>query len=464
MSWRHMASASTASSPAPSPTAPARPPAPTPGPAPSATSPPAGSAGPRTSPLQCASSPCRKPSSLPVRRSWSTADTASISMSERPNLLLKGGHVLDPANGIDRLADVRLTGGRVATVSTDLPPVDGETVLDVAGYYVVPGIIDMHAHVFSTHRRSTLSLDPHVNTFSSGVTTVVDAGTSGWRDFADFRTEVIDRARIRVLAYVNIVGSGMGGEWEHDVREMRPALAAAMAEEHRDVVVGIKTAHYWAKRPVDAAIEAGERSGLPVMVDFYPWLPERPYPDLILDKLRPGDIHTHVFAQQFPVIDERGKVCDHLFQARERGVIFDLGHGAASFWFRNAVLAINQGFVPDSISTDLHTGNLNGPVIDMATTMSKVLTMGVPLAEVIARSTVAPAREIGHPELGTLSPGAGADVAVLALDDAEFGFVDCGQTRLESNQRLRCVLTLRAGEIVYNPLWLGLPSWQHVIS
>ena len=187
----------------------------------------------------------------------------------------------------------------------------------MAGCYVVPGIIDMHAHVFSSHRRSTLSLDPHVNTFSSGVTTVVDAGTAGWRDFADFRTEVIDRARIRVLAYVNIVGSGMGGEWEHDVREMRPALAAAMAEEHRDVVVGIKTAHYWAKRPfdaehppwaaVDAAVEAGERCGLPVMVDFFPWLPERPYPDLILDKLRPGDIHTHVFAQQFPIIDERGR-------------------------------------------------------------------------------------------------------------------------------------------------------------
>jgi dihydroorotase len=245
-----------------------------------------------------------------------------------------------------------------------------------------------------------------------------------------------------------------------------------MADEHRDVVVGIKTAHYWANRPfdaehppwaaVDAAVEAGERCGLPVMVDFYPWLPERPYPDLILEKLRPGDIHTHVFAQQFPVIDDQGKVFNHLFRARERGVIFDLGHGAASFWFRNAAPTIRQGFVPDSISTDLHTGNLNGPVIDMATTMSKLLTMGVPLTDVITRSTIAPAREIGRPELGTLSPGAEADVAVLALDEGEFGFVDCGQTRIEGSQRLRCVLTLRAGEIVYNPHGLGLPSWQHV--
>jgi dihydroorotase len=211
---------------------------------------------------------------------------------------------------------------------------------------------------------------------------------------------------------------------------------------------------------VDAAVDAGELCGLPVMVDFYPWLPERPYPDLILEKLRPGDIHTHVFAQQFPVIEDQGKVFDHLFRARERGVIFDLGHGAASFWFRNAVPAIRQGFVPDSISTDLHTGNLNGPVIDMATTMSKIRAVGGPLAEVIARSTVAPAREIGRPELGTLTPDAEADVAILMLDEGKFGFFDCGQTRFASNQRLRCVMTVRAGEIVYNPRALGLSSWQ----
>ncbi len=387
-----------------------------------------------------------------------------------PSLLLKGGHVIDPANGIDGPADVRLANGTVVAVGPDLSESDDDdkTVIDVAGAYVVPGIIDMHAHVYVTHRRSTLSLNPHVNTFSSGVTTVVDAGTAGWRDFRDFREEVIDRAKIRVLAYVNIVGSGMGGEWEHDAREMRPALAAAMADEHHDVVVGIKTAHYWAKRPfdaehlpwtaVDSAVAAGELCGLPVMVDFFPWLPERPYPELILEHMRPGDIHTHVFAQQFPIIDEQGKVEDHLWRARERGIIFDLGHGAASFWFRNAVPAIAQGFVPDSISTDLHTGNLNGPVIDMAATMSKVLAMGVPLAEVIARSTVAPAREIGRPELGTLSPGAEADVAVFTLEEGDLGFVDCGKARLEATQRLRCLLTIRAGEIVYNPNGLGLPG------
>ncbi|MGH2535597.1 MAG: amidohydrolase/deacetylase family metallohydrolase [Thermomicrobiales bacterium] len=392
----------------------------------------------------------------------------------RAELILAGGHVIDPANGINGPADVAIGEGKIVAVGPGLSTEGVERVLDVAGHYVTPGIIDMHAHVFYTHRRSDLSLHPLVNTFSSGVTTVVDAGTAGWRDLADFKCEVIDRSKIRVLTYVNIVGSGMGGDWEHDVSEMRPKLAAAAAVEYADVVVGIKTAHYWAKKPfdaahpawaaVDAAVEAGELCGMPVMVDFFPWLPERPYPTLILEKLRRGDIHTHVFAQQFPIIDQAGRVEAHLWQARERGVIFDLGHGAASFWFRNAVPAIQQGFFPDSISTDLHTGNLNGPVVDMLTTMNKVLNMGVSLEEVIARSTVAPAREIGHPELGTLSAGAEADVAVLALDEGDFSFVDCGRVRLDGRQRLRCALTLRAGEAVYNPHGRGLPTWAEAVA
>ncbi len=386
------------------------------------------------------------------------------------DLLLTGGHVIDPANGIDRPADVAVGNGKIVAVGPDLAASGAARTIDVSGRYVTPGIIDMHAHVFDRHVRSNLSLNPHVNTFSSGVTTVVDAGTAGWRDFPIFKEEIIDRARIRILAYVNIVGKGMLGPWEHDIREMRPKPAAAIAEEYRDVVVGIKTAHYWtyqdfdAAHPawaaVDGAVEAGDLCGLPVMVDFCPWKAERSYPTMILEKLRPGDIHTHVFAQQFPIIDAGGKVEDHLWQARERGIIFDLGHGAGSFWYRNAVPAIRQGFVPDSISTDLHTGNVHGVVIDMLTTMNKILAIGVPLADVIARSTVAPAREIGHPELGTLSPGSDADIAVLNLHEGDFAFVDCGKTRFPATQKLACALTLRAGEIVYNPDGLGLPTWD----
>lgn len=386
------------------------------------------------------------------------------------DLLLTGGHVIDPANGIDGPADVAIGGGKVVAVGPNLAESGAARTIDVSGRYVTPGIIDMHAHVFTGHVRSRLSLDPHVHTFSAGVTTVVDAGTAGWRDFPIFKETVIDRAKIRILAYVNIVGKGMLGPWEHEIGEMRPKPAAAIAEAYGDVVVGIKTAHYWtyqdfddahpAWAAVDSAVEAGDLCGLPVMVDFCPWKSERSYQDMILKHLRPGDIHTHVFAQQFPIIDAGGKVYDHLWQARERGIIFDLGHGAGSFWYQNAVPAIQQGFVPDSISTDLHTGNVHGVVIDMLTTMNKILALGVPLADVIARSTVAPAREIGHPELGTLTPGSDADIAVLDLQHGDFAFVDCGKSRFPASEKLRCALTLRAGEIVYNPDGLGLPRWD----
>ena len=392
----------------------------------------------------------------------------------KDDVLLRGGHVIDPGNGIDGLADLLISEGKIAEVGPGIDPPAAAKVVELSGRYVTPGIIDMHAHCFETHSRSKLSLNPIVNTFSSGVTTVVDAGTAGWRDFPIFKLEIIDRAKIRILSYVNIVGQGMGsgglgGAWEHDAHEMRPKLAAAVAEEFADVVVGIKTAHYWAHRPFDAehlpwtavdmALEAGDLCGLPIMVDFCPWLPERTYPDL-LARMRPGDIHTHVFAQQFPIIDADGKVYDHLWQGREKGIVFDVGHGAASFWFRNAAPAIEQGFVPDSISTDLHTGNVNGPVIDMIECMNKILNLGVPLADVIMRSTVAPAREIGHPELGTLTVGTEADIAVLDLAEGDFGFVDCGREKITGNQRLSCTMTIRAGEVVWNPNGLGLPIWK----
>ena len=385
-------------------------------------------------------------------------------------LVLTGGRVIDPANGIDGVFDVALGGGKVIAVGSSLQTPASTRSIDVSGKIVTPGIIDMHVHCFDGHVRSNLSLNPIVNTFSAGVTTIVDAGTAGWRDFPIFKETIIDTAKMRILSYVNIVGKGMLGEWEHEASEFRPKLTAAVAEEYKDIVVGIKTAHYWAGRPfdadhlpwtaVDTAVEAGELCGMPVMVDFFPMLPDRPYPTMILEKLRPGDIHTHVFAQQFPIIDQHGKLYDHMWKARERGIIFDLGHGAGSFWFRNAVPAIQQGFVPDSISTDLHTRNVHGAVIDMLTTMNKIHNIGVPLVDVIEMSTVAPAQEIGHPELGTLSPGSDADVAVFTLHEGAFSYIDCSRFRFDGTSKLTCELTIRAGEIVYNPAGHGQPDWS----
>ncbi len=246
------------------------------------------------------------------------------------------------------------------------------------------------------------------------MTTFVDAGTSGADHFADFRRKWIDGSKTRVLAWVNIAAGGMG-EAEQDPGQFAPQRAADIIAANPGVVVGIKTAHYWTSQPwdalhtawasVDAAVAAGARAGRPVMVDFWPRPPERAYADLILGHLRPGDIHTHVFARQFPIVPRDGRLFDYLWRARERGVLFDLGHGAASLWFRNAVLAIAAGFAPDSISTDLHLGSLNGAALDTLHTVSKCIAMGMPLAEAIERTTVTPARANRRPELGTLSEG-----------------------------------------------------------
>jgi dihydroorotase len=390
------------------------------------------------------------------------------------DLLLRGGHVIDPANDVDGIADVAIAGGKIARVGPSIPAGEARHVVDVAGHLVTPGLIDIHIHAYVNRLHSgqgnfvgSLNADAHF--LNSGVTTAVDTGTAGAQEIAHFRETVMERTITRVLAYVNIAAPGMG-DVEQVITNFDVEAAAGAADAHRDVVVGIKTAHYWTTHPFDAehppwesvekAVQAGRLCNKPVMVDFWPRPPERPYPELILEKLRPGDIHTHVFARQFPVIDDAGRVQPYMFEARKRGVWFDVGHGAASFWFRNGARAIEQGFVPDSISTDLHTGSIRGPVISMLDTMSKCLIMGMPLREVIYRSTVTPAQAIQRTELGTLSPGAEADVAVLELRQGQFSYQDCGRARMDGSQKLECVLTLRAGRIVYERDGLAVPDWR----
>ncbi len=392
-----------------------------------------------------------------------------MSSETRYDILLKSGHTIDPLNNIDGKLDVAIAGGKIAAVGADLDPALAAKVVDVAGHYVTPGIIDMHVHVYHTREPEGLSVMADSHSFRSGVTTMVDTGTAGARHFLHFKRTVIDLMKTRVLAYVNIVDQGMIGPFEQDIENFDPELCAGTVMAYPDICVGVKTAHYWTELPFDAAhppwasvdqaVAAGNLCGKPVMVDFWPRPPERSYEELILSKMRPGDIHTHVFAQQFPVLDTAGKPNRFLFAARERGIIFDVGHGAGSFWFRNAAPAIQNGFVPDSISTDLHVRNIHGVVIDMQTTMNKILNLGVPLQEVIYRATVTPAREIGHPELGNLSVGAEADVAVFKLLSGEFGFVDCGKAKLRGDKKLECAMTLRAGEVVFDPSGMSMPAW-----
>jgi dihydroorotase len=289
--------------------------------------------------------------------------------------------------------------------------------------------------------------------FRTGVTTMVDAGSAGWRNFEDFRRTVIDRAGTRVLAMINIAGLGMLTDVpEQNIHDMDARATAEMAGRHRDVVVGIKSAHYqgpeWVS--VDRAVEAGKAAGVPVMVDFGYFREERPYYELVGSRLRAGDISTHMFRGPVPYMDADGRVLEYLTKARARGVLFDVGHGGGSFVFRTMVPAVRAGFYPDTISTDLHTGSMNAGMMDMLTTMSKFLVAGMPLQEIVKRSTDAPARTIRRLELGHLTPGAEADVAVLRLLDGTFGYADAARGRITGKQRLACEMTLRAGRVVWD--------------
>ena len=401
-----------------------------------------------------------------------------FAQAPRYDLLLKGGHVIDPANHIDEVRDVAVSQGKIAAVEKNIPPDQAGKVVDVSKLYVTPGLIDIHFHVghggappnwFSPDARAhVLPLGiPADLALQSGVTTIVDAGTSGADTFLQEKEEVIERVKVRVLAFLNIVANGMSGGLEQSLDQMDSKLCAATIKKYPDLIVGVKTAHYWTKEPwdaehvpwaaVDRAIECGTLANVPVMFDFWP-RPERTYEDLILKKMRPGDIHTHVFAQQFPIILPDGKLNPALAEARARGVIFDVGHGGGSFWFRNAVPAEKQGFIPDSISTDLHTGDYT--VVSMNNVMSKFLAMGVPLDDVIRRSTVNPANEIHRPELGTLSVGKDADIAVLELMKGHFGYIDCGVAKMEANVRLTARMTVRAGRILYDPSGLSMVEWE----
>lgn len=394
------------------------------------------------------------------------------------DLLLKGGHVIDPANHLDAVMDVAVAGGKIASVAKEIPAASADKVVDVSGLYVTPGLVDIHYHVghggapLNWFEPSARSQAPSLGIFAdlalaSGVTTIVDAGTSGADTFLETKLEVIDHAKVRVLAFLNIVANGMEGGLEQTVDQMDVKRCTDTINKYPDLIVGIKTAHYWTEAPwdgehtpwaaVDRAIACAETTHRPVMYDFWP-RPDRSYADLILKKARPGDIHTHVFAQQFPILLPDGKLNPILGEARNRGVIFDVGHGAGSFWFRNAVPAVKQGFLPDSMSTDLHTGNFT--ILSFDEVLSKFRAMGVPMDDLIRRSTVNPANEIHRPDLGTLSVGKEADIAVLEQLHGKFSYIDCGVARMNGDVRIVARMTVRSGRILYDPSGLSMVEWE----
>jgi dihydroorotase len=383
------------------------------------------------------------------------------------DLLLKGGHVIDPKNNLSRPMDVAVAGGKIVRVAANIPAAEAKKTVDVAGLYVTPGLVDIHTHLCAQCERplipgGTYSVPPDAFSFRTGITTMVDAGTVGWRDFPAFRKLVIDAAQTRVLAFLNIDGRGMGTGREDDPEDMNPEATAAMAKRNADVIVGFKTAHYsgpgWIS--VESAVKAGELAGLPVMVDFGIIGTERNIRTLFLEKLRPGDIYTHCYSGHRDELLANGKVNPAMWEGRKRGIIFDVGHGGGSFYWYVAIPAYEQGFYPDSISTDLHTGSMNSGMKDMTNVMSKCLNLGSPLDAVVRMSTWSPANEIHRPQLGNLDTGAEADIVVLRLDRGRFTFPDSAGATNAGTQKLTCEMTVRKGKIVWDLNGRAGENWK----
>ncbi len=382
------------------------------------------------------------------------------------DLLIQNGHVIDAKNHISAVRDVAIRDGKIAAVENHIDPSKALKTVDAKGLYVTPGLIDIHVHVYAStgdphSYAGDNSVFPDGFTLRNGVTTVADAGSSGYKNFEDFKQHIIDRSKTRVLAFLNIVGAGMRGpKYEDNLADMQPEPAAEMAKRHKGLIIGIKTAHYagpeWT--PVENAVKAGTLANIPVMVDFGTDHPERPLAVLVTEKLRPGDIYTHCYSGlRHELID--GKVNPGMWAGRKRGVIFDVGHGGGSFAWRVAVPAIKQGFLPDSISTDLHIGSMNAGMKDMLNVMDKFLALGLSVDDVIARSTWNPAKEIHQDDLGNLSVGAPADIAVLRLQHGHFGFTDMYGARMDGTQKFDCEMTVKNGKVVYDLNGISRPEW-----
>jgi len=393
------------------------------------------------------------------------------------DVLLKGGRVIDPYNEIDAMHDVAVKDGKIAAVAPDLKEEDAATVYDLAGLMVTPGLVDSHVHCYYTGGTpgswaGDESLQPDIFSFPAGVTTVVEAGSAGSMNFSHFRATVIERSKTRIFAFLNAADYGMTGLQMEQFPDKDDTNAFARCErENRDIIKGIKIAHYWGKdwKQVESAKRAQQKTGLPIMVDFGIFYPERPYDKLVMEKLDPGDITTHCFRPPVPIVDENGRLYDYLRRAQERGIWFDLGHGCASFVLRSAVPAMRQGFLPDTFSSDLHSLSVNSTVINMPSLLSKMLVCcDMPMLELFRRVTSNPVKMLHLGAVGNLCVGTEADIAVWSMRKGTFRFRDASGGSIHGDKRIDCEMTFRAGEIVWDvnarsarpyeqlPKWYGI--------
>jgi len=380
------------------------------------------------------------------------------------SIVIKGGHLIDPKNNINGVMDVAVKDGRVSLIAKSIDEKEGIQVVNAKGLYVTPGLIDIHSHVFygtnpdQQYMNGPNAVIPDGFTFRVGVTTVVDAGSSGWRSFPAFKRQIIDISQTRVLAFLNIVGEGMrGGPFEQNLKDMDPELTSEFARKNANYIVGIKLAHFegpdWT--PLDRTVEAGKLANVPVMIDFGSSNPPLSLEALLMKHLRPGDIFTHCFAQlangrEYIVDPQTNKLKPFVWDAYKRGIIFDIGYGGISIAFSQAIPAIESGLFPNTISTDLHIGSMNGAMKDLLTTMSRFIALGMDLQTVIKASTWIPARVIKREELGNLSVGSDADITILNLRNGRYGLFDYTGYKIETDKKLECEMTIRNGKIVYD--------------
>lgn len=371
------------------------------------------------------------------------------------DLILKGGRVIDPSQKIDGVKDVAFTGGKVAAVSANLQPGPATEVRDATGFIVTPGLIDLHTHVY--WGGTSLGIDAEEFCRTSGVTTSIDTGSAGPGNFAGFRKHVIERSETRILAYLHVSFAGiyafsntiMYGE-SQSMQLMAPRDAVKVAEANRDVIVGIKVrvglhaSGDQGTAPLDVALQVADEVGMPLMchIDHPP-----PSYEAALDMLRPGDVLTHAF-RPFPnaPITAQGKVKTAVLEARKRGVLFDIGHGKGSFSFKTARAMLANGFYPDTISSDIHTLCIDGPVYDQVTTMSKFLVLGMPLPEVIKQSTINAAHALKRPELGSLKPGSAGDATILSIAEGQFDYEDVLGEHMTGTQKIVAEATVVGGK------------------
>ena len=380
--------------------------------------------------------------------------TPAFLFAQTYNIVIKGGHVIDPKNNIDGPMDIAVTAGKIALVARNIDATNAIQVVDATGMYVTPGLIDMHVHVFhgpnlnQGYMNGPWSVPPDGFTFRVGVTTVVDAGSPGWRTFPDFKRQVIDISQTRVLAFLNIVGEGMRGDpFVQNIKDMDPRRTAEFAKQNSEHIVGIKFAHFAERDPTPLirATEAGTLANMPIMIDHY----GTQLDSLLLYYLRPGDIYSHCFNIELNI--------SVFNDARKRGILFDLGHGGRGFGFENAIPAAKAGFFPDVISTDLHIASMNAAMKDLLTCMDKFMALGMDLKSVINATTWKPAQVINRTELGHLSVGSEADIAILSIRTGKFGLFDPRGVKVETDKKLECEMTIRAGRIVYDLNGIAVP-------